>query len=68
VAVSARGCDFHVLAHDELELAAQAGLDGGEIDLALALGGIGVASREQRSPLNKWSRARFATGFYNPEL
>jgi hypothetical protein len=39
---------FHVLADDELEPAAQAGLDGGEVDLALALGSVSVADREQR--------------------
>jgi hypothetical protein len=35
--LGARPCDLHVLAHDELELAAQSGLDGGKVDLALTL-------------------------------
>jgi hypothetical protein len=45
----ARPCELQVLAHDELEPAAQPGLDGREIDFALALGGMGVADREQRT-------------------
>jgi hypothetical protein len=47
--LGARPRDLHVLAHDELELAAQAGLDSGKVDLALALSGVGVADREQRA-------------------
>src|SRR5215475_4438027 len=52
--LSAGPGDFHVLAHDELEAAAQAGLDCGKIDLALALGGVAVADREQGARRVDW--------------
>jgi hypothetical protein len=43
----ARPRELDVLAHDELESAAQPGLDGGEIDFALSLGSMGIADGEQ---------------------
>jgi uncharacterized protein len=45
--LSARPRQFHVLARDDLELAAVAGLDGCNINLAM--GRMGVADREQRA-------------------
>src|SRR6266446_7950511 len=47
--LGARPCDFHVLAQDELEPAAQASLDGGNVDLALPLRTVAIADREQRT-------------------
>src|ERR1700704_4399697 len=41
--------DFHILADDELEPATQPGLDGSQIDLAMALRSMSVADREQRA-------------------
>src|SRR5262249_9122442 len=38
--LGARPGDFHVFADDELKFALQAGLNGGQIDLAMALGGV----------------------------
>ena len=40
---AARPRDLHVFTHDELELATQSGFDGGEIDLTLRLGRVGIA-------------------------
>src|SRR5262252_4988221 len=45
--LGARPGKFEVLAHDELKASAQAGLDGGKIDFALALGPMAVADGKQ---------------------
>ncbi len=44
-----RPCELHVLVQDKLKLAAQAGLDRGEVDLAVALRRVRVAHGEQRA-------------------
>ena len=44
VAVSARRPgELHVLAHDELERAAKPGLDGGQVNFTVSLGGMCIA-------------------------
>src|SRR5262249_49648089 len=44
-----RPSQLHVFADDELKLAAQPGFDRGQIDLAMTLRGVRIASRKQRA-------------------